>query len=165
MRRELRTDGPDSHRLLIWLGDVEHQMDDLRAENTRLREALTPFAAMADAYDPPEDDDHEIVWDRKPTLGQLRAARAAVERQHAAALAEKDKEIADLKKAIVFQVKLGEHGRNSTIAVNGQRLDCVESLAITSSVDGLMRVTLTLIGVSVEGWTPPQPVAAPQEEP
>lgn len=40
MRRELRTDGPDSHRLLIWLGDVEHQMDDLRAENTRLREAL-----------------------------------------------------------------------------------------------------------------------------
>lgn len=95
MRRELRTDGPDSHRLLIWLGDVEHQMDDLRAENTRLREALTPFAAMADAYDPPEDDDHEIVWDRKPTLGQLRAARAAVERQHAAALAEKDAQIAD----------------------------------------------------------------------
>lgn len=40
MRRELRADGPDSHRLLIWLGDLEHQMDALRAENTRLRKEL-----------------------------------------------------------------------------------------------------------------------------
>lgn len=70
-----------------------------------------------------------------------------------------------MKKPIVFQVKIGERGRNSTIAVNGQRLDCVESLAITSSVEGLTRVTLTLVGVSVEVWTPPQAVATPQAEP
>ena len=54
------------------------QLDALRAENTRLRKVLAPFGALADAYDPPEDDNDDITWHRKPTLGQLRAARAAL---------------------------------------------------------------------------------------
>lgn len=44
--------------------------------------ALKLFAEIADCYDPPEDDDHEIVWDRKasPKLGDIRRARATLER-------------------------------------------------------------------------------------
>lgn len=56
----------------------EAELDALRVENTRLRKALAPFGALADAYDPPEDDNDDITWHRKPTLGQLRAARAAL---------------------------------------------------------------------------------------
>lgn len=63
--------------------DVESKAALVRAEAAEARcatltAALEPFAALAECYDPPEDDDHEIVWDRKPTLGQLRAARAAL---------------------------------------------------------------------------------------
>lgn len=48
-------------------------------EIERLRTALAPFARLADAYDPPEHDDHERCWGRcVPTLGDLRKARAAL---------------------------------------------------------------------------------------
>lgn len=44
--------------------------------------ALKPFAALAFSYDPPEDDDNEIVWDYRasPKLGNLRKARDILER-------------------------------------------------------------------------------------
>ena len=44
-----------------------------------LLEALEPFARMAAAYDPDEgDDDHEAwAFNARPTIGQLRKARAA----------------------------------------------------------------------------------------
>ena len=44
-----------------------------------LEEALEPFARMAAAYDPDEgDDDHEAwAFNARPTIGQLRKARAA----------------------------------------------------------------------------------------
>ncbi len=64
--------------------EVEHhnawrkRADEAEAERDRLKAALQPFGELAYAYDPPEDDDHEMAWDRKPSLGQLRAARAAL---------------------------------------------------------------------------------------
>jgi hypothetical protein len=50
------------------------------AEIARLREALEPFAALADRYDPPEGDDTHAAWDQTalPTLGDFRRARAAL---------------------------------------------------------------------------------------
>ena len=64
----------------------------LTAENAALKErvveledALEPFARRADTYDPPEDDDWVVDWydsvDR-PTLGNFRLARAALEKSH-----------------------------------------------------------------------------------
>lgn len=49
------------------------------AQIATLREAATPIARMADAYDPPENDDRILMWSPKPTLGQVRALRAALE--------------------------------------------------------------------------------------
>ncbi len=45
----------------------------------RMDEALKPFAELADRYDPPEGDDDDMAWEATacPTVGQLRAARAA----------------------------------------------------------------------------------------
>lgn len=53
-------------------------------EVLRLREALEPFAAIADAYDPAEDDDHRVWIDAQSIehvrlpLRAFRAARAAL---------------------------------------------------------------------------------------
>lgn len=44
----------------------------------RLTAALQPFANMASRYDPPDDDDDLRAWDVDPTIGHLRAARAAI---------------------------------------------------------------------------------------
>ena len=45
-----------------------------------LIEALEPFARMAAAYDPDEGDDEDCAWafNARPTIGQLRKARAAL---------------------------------------------------------------------------------------
>lgn len=48
------------------------------AEIERLRAALRPFAAMAAAYDPVDGDDGQWAFAARPTIGQLRAARAAL---------------------------------------------------------------------------------------
>lgn len=44
------------------------------------REALEPFARLADRYDPDDGDDDHAVWSKTamPTIGQLRRARAAL---------------------------------------------------------------------------------------
>lgn len=42
-----------------------------------IRDALEPFAKMADAYDPDEGDGHVAAWAEHVTIGQLRAARRA----------------------------------------------------------------------------------------
>ena len=68
------------------------RLDALTAENAALKarvveleDALEPFARRADTYDPPEDDDWVVDWydsvDR-PTLGNFRLARAALEKSH-----------------------------------------------------------------------------------
>lgn len=46
----------------------------------RLRELLKPFADLAPAYDPTEDDDDVRCWhaESTPTLGDLRRARTAL---------------------------------------------------------------------------------------
>lgn len=53
----------------------------LIAAAPELLEALKPFAAMAAAYDPEADgDDDQDAWfyGARPTIGQLRRARAAI---------------------------------------------------------------------------------------
>ena len=53
----------------------------LRAEVKRLRTALEPFSALAKYYDPEEEDENDqLVWYEagKPTIGDLRRARAAL---------------------------------------------------------------------------------------
>ena len=63
---------PDLHRLVL----------DLAAERERLLAALEPFAELADRYDPHQNDDHHPCWGTgrgdRPTLGDLRRARAAL---------------------------------------------------------------------------------------
>jgi hypothetical protein len=55
----------------------------VRADATReMVEALEPFARLAGKYDPPEGDDDHTTWCQTalPTLGDLRRARAALEK-------------------------------------------------------------------------------------
>jgi hypothetical protein len=68
---------PDPEGKRYGIGD---ETKILTAERDRLRGALSPFAALADRYDPPQNDDWERCWDAdaRPTLGQLRAARNAI---------------------------------------------------------------------------------------
>ena len=59
----------------------KERAESAEAEAERLREALKPFADIAEAYDPPEGDDDDTAWDRRhtPTIGMLRRARVALE--------------------------------------------------------------------------------------
>lgn len=61
--------------------EIAAERDQLRARVAELEAVLQPFAAVAEGYDPPENDDHLHIWcdEDKPTLGQLRRARAALE--------------------------------------------------------------------------------------
>ena len=44
----------------------------------KMREALRAFAAMAAAYDPDDGDGDQWAFASRPTIGQVRAARAAL---------------------------------------------------------------------------------------
>ncbi|WP_134607761.1 hypothetical protein [Pseudomonas aeruginosa] len=63
---------------------IEEQRDAALARVAELETALAPFAAVADAYDDSEDDDHEPYTDMgcddrlRLTLGQHRAAQTAL---------------------------------------------------------------------------------------
>lgn len=74
--------GPQSQTMAVSpppaSGDVENLLAEKDRQIETLTQALEPFAAMASCYDPPEGDDHELAWDRRPTIGQLRAARAVL---------------------------------------------------------------------------------------
>jgi len=50
------------------------------AGRDRMKVALEPLAALAGAYDPVDEDDDDILWDRSqmPTVCMIRAARAAL---------------------------------------------------------------------------------------
>lgn len=62
------------------VGKSADEIERLRQQNAELLEALQPFAELAEYYDPPEGDDDDVAWDNKtrPTIGQLRTARAAI---------------------------------------------------------------------------------------
>lgn len=68
----------------LLLNQHEQERDAALARVAKLETALTPFAAVADAYDDSEDDDHEPYTDMGCddrlclTLGQHRAARTAL---------------------------------------------------------------------------------------
>ncbi|HIE1616931.1 Lar family restriction alleviation protein [Pseudomonas aeruginosa] len=71
-------------RLADW-DEMRKERDAALARVAELETALEPFAAVADAYDDSEDDDHEPYTDMgcddrlRLTLGQHRAARIALE--------------------------------------------------------------------------------------
>ena len=53
-------------------------IDEMEAENARLREALFPFAEQAYHYEPEEDDGGEEAFLSRFLIRHLRAARAAL---------------------------------------------------------------------------------------
>lgn len=79
-------DLPDSFRVVSY-GDAADEIERLQAQNAKLREALEPFAAVAE-YDI-GDDEVDADYYRQPTslrwakapakVGDYRAARAALE--------------------------------------------------------------------------------------
>jgi len=50
---------------------------DLREQVEKAREALEPFARVADSYEPDEGDDACVAWAHDFTIGSLRRARDA----------------------------------------------------------------------------------------
>lgn len=60
--------------------DEQARAEIAESEVKRLRELLKPFADLAPAYDPTEDDDDVRCWhaESTPTLGDLRRARTAL---------------------------------------------------------------------------------------
>jgi hypothetical protein len=63
-----------------YLVEGDHQANArLIAAAPEMADALEPFSREANSYDPDEDDSHIHIWgDIKLTLGDLRAARAAL---------------------------------------------------------------------------------------
>ena len=55
------------------------KIEDIRSLVARLEEALRPFAEESFRYDPDEDDDNRTAYDTYIEIGQLRAARRALE--------------------------------------------------------------------------------------
>lgn len=81
--RDAMIDGVEARNATI--AGQDEQIDKLRADRDRLaavvaaaRSVIGPLAAMAALYDPPEGDDDQDAWayGARPTIGQLRAARA-----------------------------------------------------------------------------------------
>ena len=72
--------GPDDRVFCSVVAEaVIGELDRLRAENERLREALRPFATAADDYcDPTYDDDYSPRWAEFFVVRDFRRARAAL---------------------------------------------------------------------------------------
>ncbi|MGV8746742.1 hypothetical protein ACV36R_12490, partial [Pseudomonas aeruginosa] len=92
LRAELQSQRERNTELIFKLGSAtngwgrcEKERDAALARVAELETALEPFAAVADAYDDSEDDDHEQYTDMgcddrlRLTLGQHRAGRIALE--------------------------------------------------------------------------------------
>ncbi len=63
---------------IIENGQLNATISALRSAVAMAKEALEPFAYLAQCYDPPENDDGDVAWDKKPKLGDLRHARSAL---------------------------------------------------------------------------------------
>ena len=59
-------------------------MNNLLKTADAMAEALRTFAIVADAYDPPEDDDDTEAWDHRFCIGDLRRAHEALSAYEAA---------------------------------------------------------------------------------
>lgn len=75
--KRLREKG-DLYALEEAADEAADEIERLRAENERMREALEPFADIASAYDPPENDDDKGAWASFVKLGDIRRARSAI---------------------------------------------------------------------------------------
>ena len=75
MRDDIETLCEEIEQLNLENTRLKAEVERLRAE---LRAALKPFAAEAEAYDPPEGDDAQIAWASRFTCGNLRDARNAL---------------------------------------------------------------------------------------
>ena len=60
--------------LMIW-----EENKSLRARVMKLEKVLRPFVDESYRYDPDEDDDNQTAYDTYIKIGQLRAARHALE--------------------------------------------------------------------------------------
>ncbi|HHK4734670.1 TPA: hypothetical protein ACQTZZ_000979 [Pseudomonas aeruginosa] len=84
LQNEIREREAEIARLDGLVSGRTAERDAAQARVAELETALTPFAAVADAYDDSEDDDHEPYTDMggddrlRLTLGQHRAARTAL---------------------------------------------------------------------------------------
>ena len=65
-----------------------------------MAEALRTFAIVADAYDPPEDDDDTEAWDHRFCIGDLRRAHEALSVYEAA---KKEAEEINRASAAIYQ--------------------------------------------------------------
>lgn len=61
------------------IGRLTEENTTLLARVARLEEVLSPFAHEAYDYDPDEGDDNQAAFDTSIKIGQLRAARRALE--------------------------------------------------------------------------------------
>ncbi len=91
---------------------IEHgktRIAELEAKNTRLQEALKPFAALAERFDPPEQDDDCVLWgEHRISVGMFRLARKALAASGPELSGEKQPETED---RMVFTTATGKFRR------------------------------------------------------
>ncbi|MDI3575725.1 hypothetical protein QK322_08335 [Pseudomonas aeruginosa] len=103
---------------------VEQERDAALARIAELETALEPFAAVADAYDDSEDDDHEPYTDMgcddrlRLTLGQHRAGRIALEGRTPQAQAQHSVPELDQSRSALTEAQMRRIYENSTEAEN-----------------------------------------------
>jgi hypothetical protein len=78
LREENRLVGEQMDRMATEIDTKDDTISALRSAVAMAKEALEPFAYLAQCYDPPENDDGDVAWDKKPKLGDLRHARSAL---------------------------------------------------------------------------------------
>jgi len=78
-RLQKERDGIDEERrtALALVLERNAQIQALQKELETAREALEPFARVADSYEPDEGDDACVAWAHDFTIGSLRRARDA----------------------------------------------------------------------------------------
>lgn len=69
----------NEHDISSTFRTVAEEIDAPRARVARLEGAMKPFAEESFRYDPDEDDDGRTAYDTYIKIGQLRAARRALE--------------------------------------------------------------------------------------
>ncbi|MER1013934.1 hypothetical protein AAA583_23105 [Pseudomonas aeruginosa] len=119
---QLMTVSQHASSVALWadlFNRVQRERDAALARVAELETALEPFAAVADAYDDSEDDDHEPYTDMgcddrlRLTLGQHRAGRIALEGRTPQAQAQHSvPDVCDSKEQNAFEEWASKEGMN-----------------------------------------------------